>query len=125
MEVQYFYVNDQVDNRQLEVEWNPGGENLGDYTSKHHKAKHQEMFDQFIYTKTACQEYSSKQWHLVRCKGELEIGPKASKHLCHNFQWETALDEARQQDAQLLDRRDLRAKCDPQGTEHDGHRISI
>ena len=43
----------------------------------------------------------------------LEIGPKASKHLCHNFQWDTALDEARQQDAPLLDRRDLSAKSDP------------
>ena len=40
MEMQYFYVNDQVDNKQFEVEWNPGGENLGDYTSKHHEAKH-------------------------------------------------------------------------------------
>ena len=41
MEMQNFYVNDQVDNKQFEVEWNPGGENLGDYTSKHHKAEHQ------------------------------------------------------------------------------------
>ena len=40
MEMKYFYVNDQVDNKQFEVEWNPVGENLGNYTSKHHKAKH-------------------------------------------------------------------------------------
>ena len=40
MEMQYFYVNDQVDNKQFEVEWNPGGETLGDYTSKHNEAKH-------------------------------------------------------------------------------------
>ena len=40
MEMKYFYGNDQVDNKQFEVEWNPGRENLGNYTSEHHEAKH-------------------------------------------------------------------------------------
>ena len=40
MEMQYFYVNDQVDNKQFKVEWHPCQENLGNYNSKHHKTKH-------------------------------------------------------------------------------------
>ena len=40
MEMRYFYVVDQVDNKQFVVEWYPGQENLADYTSKHHEAKH-------------------------------------------------------------------------------------
>merc|ERR1719221_2378704 len=37
MEKNYFYVIDQVDNKQFIVEWYPGHENLKDYISKHHK----------------------------------------------------------------------------------------
>ena len=40
MEKNYFYVIDQVDNKQFIVEWYPGHENLGDYISKHHEEKH-------------------------------------------------------------------------------------
>ena len=40
MEMKYFYAADQVENKQFKVEWHPGGENLGDYPSKHHEAKH-------------------------------------------------------------------------------------
>ena len=40
MEKNYFYVVDQVDNKQFIVEWYPGQENLADYLSKHHEAKH-------------------------------------------------------------------------------------
>ena len=40
MEKNYFYVIDQVDNKQFIVEWYPAHENLGDYTSKHHEEKH-------------------------------------------------------------------------------------
>ena len=40
MEKNYFYVIDQVDNKQFIVEWYPGHENLGDYISKHHDERH-------------------------------------------------------------------------------------
>ena len=40
MEKNYFYVIDQVDNKQFIVEWYPGHENLGDYILKHHEEKH-------------------------------------------------------------------------------------
>ena len=36
MEMQYFYVCDQVKHKQYDVIWHPGQEKLGDYTRKHH-----------------------------------------------------------------------------------------
>ena len=44
MEIQYFYINDQVDNKEFKVEWHPGQKNLGDYNSKHHETrKHRDV----------------------------------------------------------------------------------
>jgi hypothetical protein len=40
MEMCYFWVTDQVCNQYLDVSWHPGAENLGDYPTKHHPAKH-------------------------------------------------------------------------------------
>ena len=36
----YFYVVDQVENKNFDIKWYPGRENLGDYPSKHHEASH-------------------------------------------------------------------------------------
>ena len=38
MEMRYFYVVDQVENKNFDIKWYPGQENLGDYCSKHHEA---------------------------------------------------------------------------------------
>jgi hypothetical protein len=40
MEMRYFWVTDQVTNKQIAVSWHPGKENLGDYVTKHHNGKH-------------------------------------------------------------------------------------
>ena len=40
MEMRYFYSCDQVKEGNFDVQWHPGLENLGDYTTKHHDAKH-------------------------------------------------------------------------------------
>ena len=40
MEMQYFYVYDQVKHKQYDVRWHPGQENLGDHTRKYHLARH-------------------------------------------------------------------------------------
>ena len=40
MEKNYFYVIDEVDNKQFIVECYPGHKKLADYTSKHHKERH-------------------------------------------------------------------------------------
>ena len=40
MEMQYFYSCDQVKRKQFDVQYHPGQENLADYNSKHHEAKH-------------------------------------------------------------------------------------
>ena len=40
MEVRYFYIYDQVKNREFDVIWNPGNENMGYYASNNHDATH-------------------------------------------------------------------------------------
>jgi len=40
MEMRYFWVVDQVTHQHVRVLWYPGLENLGDYVTKHHGAKH-------------------------------------------------------------------------------------
>ena len=40
MEMRYFWVTDQVRNKSVSITWRPGSENLGDYVTKHHPAKH-------------------------------------------------------------------------------------
>jgi hypothetical protein len=40
MEMRYFYICDQVKNKEFNVRWHPGQENLADYASKHHDSRH-------------------------------------------------------------------------------------
>jgi hypothetical protein len=40
MEMRYFYICDQVKNKEFTVRWHPGQENLADYASKHHDGRH-------------------------------------------------------------------------------------
>jgi hypothetical protein len=40
MEMRSFYICDQVKNKEFDVRWHPGQENLGDYASKHHDSRH-------------------------------------------------------------------------------------
>ena len=39
MDMRYFWITDQVEQKQFLVQWHPGTENLADYISKHHSAK--------------------------------------------------------------------------------------
>ena len=40
MEMRFFWVTDQVMNKQFDVQWHPGKENLADYFTKHFDTKH-------------------------------------------------------------------------------------
>ena len=40
MEMQFFWVTDQVKNGSFDVQWHPGAENLADYFTKHFTSKH-------------------------------------------------------------------------------------
>jgi len=40
MDMRYFWIRDQVAQRQFNVEWHPGQENLADYVTKHHPPAH-------------------------------------------------------------------------------------
>ena len=41
--MRYFYICDLVKHGIVNVKWHPGQENLADYESKHHDAKHHKM----------------------------------------------------------------------------------
>jgi hypothetical protein len=43
MEMRYFYACDQVEKGYFDVRWHTGHENLGDYPSKHHEARHHRL----------------------------------------------------------------------------------
>jgi hypothetical protein len=40
MEVKYYWLQDRVRQKQFDVYWLPGKDNLGDYHTKHHPAQH-------------------------------------------------------------------------------------
>ena len=44
MEMRYFWVGDQVKNGVVSVQWAPGAENMGDYTTKHFTTPHHTRF---------------------------------------------------------------------------------
>jgi hypothetical protein len=40
MDMKYHWLTDRVREKQFDVYWRPGRENLGDYHTKHHSAQH-------------------------------------------------------------------------------------
>jgi hypothetical protein len=40
MDMKYYWLQDRVRQKQFDVYWRPGKENLGDYHTKHHPAQH-------------------------------------------------------------------------------------
>jgi hypothetical protein len=40
MYMRYYWLTDRVRQKQFDVYWGPGRENLGDYHTKHHSAQH-------------------------------------------------------------------------------------
>ena len=52
MEMRYFYSCDQVKRRNFDVQWHPGLECLGDYSSKHHTTSHHQNVRRiYLHTK--------------------------------------------------------------------------
>ena len=50
IDMRFYWVQDRVNQKQFHVFWRPGKENLADYVTKHHTAKHhQEMRDKFLH----------------------------------------------------------------------------
>ena len=43
MEMRYFYFCDIVKHKEVQVNWHPGQENIGEYASKHHDTKHHQQ----------------------------------------------------------------------------------
>jgi hypothetical protein len=52
MDVRFYWVRDQIAQKQYKVYWEPGGENLADYFTKHHSpTHHKEMRRQYVHNK--------------------------------------------------------------------------
>jgi hypothetical protein len=48
MDMRYHWLTDRVRQKQFDVYWRPGRENLGDYNTKHHSAQHHKDMRGFI-----------------------------------------------------------------------------
>jgi hypothetical protein len=48
MDMIYHWLTDRVRQKQFDVYWRPGKDNLGDYHTKHHSAHHHKDMSQFI-----------------------------------------------------------------------------
>jgi hypothetical protein len=48
MDMRYHWLTDRVRQKQFDVYWRPGRENLGDYHTKHHSAQHHKVMRGFI-----------------------------------------------------------------------------
>jgi trehalose utilization protein len=48
MDMRYHWLTDRVRQKQFDVYWRPGRENLGDYHTKHHSARHHKYMRGFI-----------------------------------------------------------------------------
>jgi hypothetical protein len=48
MDMRYHWITDRVRQKQFDVYWRPGKDNLGDYHTKHHSAQHHKDMRQFI-----------------------------------------------------------------------------
>ena len=67
IDMRFYWVQDRVNQKQFHVFWKPGKENLADYVTKHHTAKHhQEMRDKFLHKiNMLYQEMKTKQDNLA------------------------------------------------------------
>jgi hypothetical protein len=48
MDMKYHWLTDRVRQKQFDVYWRPGKDNLGDYHTNHHSAQHHKDMRQFI-----------------------------------------------------------------------------
>lgn len=77
MEMRFFWATDQVNQGYFDVRWHPGQENLADYTSKHHSAKHhQRVRPYYVHMHTSPQYLprASEPRAMRGCAGILEKG---------------------------------------------------
>jgi hypothetical protein len=52
MDMRFYWVRDRIEQKQYRVYWEPGGENLADYFTKHHSpTHHKEMRRQYVHNK--------------------------------------------------------------------------
>jgi hypothetical protein len=49
MDMRYHWLTDRVRQKQFDVYWRPGRENLGDYHTKHHSAQHHKYMRNLIF----------------------------------------------------------------------------
>ena len=70
MEMRLFWVRDQVMNKEFDLKWHPGKENLADYFTKHFDARHhQSVYPWYVHEQGAA---APKALRVRGCVGILD-----------------------------------------------------
>jgi hypothetical protein len=72
MDMRYHRLTDRVRQKQFDVYWRPGHENLGDYHTKHHSAQHHKDMRGFIL-------HQANSLHIMQ--GCVKLRPLPRPHL--------------------------------------------
>ena len=73
IDMRFYWVQDRVNQKQFNVYWKPGQQNLADYVTKHHTAKHhQEMRSKFLHQiNLMYSQLKDMSGHQTHCEGVL------------------------------------------------------
>jgi hypothetical protein len=86
MDMRYHWLNNRVRQKQFDVYWRPGRENLGDYHTKHHSAQHHKDMRGFILHQAnslqflrGCARLLPHPQPLLRARTDARTNPSAQR----------------------------------------------
>jgi hypothetical protein len=86
MDMRYHWLTDRVRQKQFDVYWRPGRENLGDYHTKHHSAQHHKDMRGLILLQTnslqvlrGCDKLLPLPQPPVRARTDARTNPSAQR----------------------------------------------
>jgi hypothetical protein len=86
MDMRYHWLTDRVRQKQFDVYWQPGRENLGDYHTKHHSAQHhKDMRNLIVYEENSlqvlrgCDKLLPLPQPLVHARTDARTNPSAQR----------------------------------------------
>ena len=101
IDMRFYWVQDRVNQKQFHVYWKPGKENLADYVTKHHTAKHhQEMRYKFLHKINLLQQQLIKTIPTDRthCEGVLISNPHRALANIKQYDTNPGMTDRRQTD---------------------------
>jgi hypothetical protein len=88
MGMRYYWLTDRVRQKQFNVYWQPGRDNLGDYHTKHHSAQHhKDVWDLYNFVYNHCMRSAKERSREVSSKTgrSLGIDQKQTHPSPHNY----------------------------------------